>query len=90
MSDYDNVTDRLSNPDYSSSRHRTRFLNPQGYAICSGAILRRLVERLMADNQRESAIEQRHRPPPVSKNRRKFLGSHLCAGIMIMRTNHVH
>ena len=57
----------------------TRFLNPQGYTICSGAILRSLVERLMADNQRESAIEQRHRPPLVPKNRRKFLGSHLCA-----------
>ena len=43
MSNYDNVTDRLSNLDYSFpladiDLQWTRFLNPQGYAICSGAI----------------------------------------------------
>ena len=69
----------------------TRFLNPQGYAIYSGANpTQPLVEWLMVDNQRESAIEQRHRSPPVPKNRRKFLRSHLCARIMSLRTNHVH
>ena len=70
----------------------TRFLNPQGYGIWSGTI--NLTQPVVeADNQRESAIEQRHLPPPIPKNRRKFLRSHLCAGIMIMHTlhtNHVH
>ena len=60
-----------------------RFLNPQGYAICGGAI-NPAQPRLMADNQPESAIEQRHLPPPVPKNRRKFLRSHLCAQIMFI------
>ena len=58
----------------------TRFLNPQGYTICSEAInpIQSIVERLMADNQPKSVIEQRHLPPPVPKNKRKFLRSHLC------------
>ena len=60
-----------------------RFLNPQGYAICGGAI-NPAQPRLMADNQPESAIEQRHLPPLVPKNRRKFLRSHLCAQIMFI------
>ena len=57
MSNYDNVTDRISNPDYSFpladiDLQWIRFLNPQGYAICSGAInpTQPVVERLMADN----------------------------------------
>ena len=61
----------------------TRFLNPQGYAIYSGAI-NPVQPRLMAVNQPESTIEQRHLPPPIPKNRRKFLRSHLCAQIMFI------
>ena len=41
-----------------------------------------------AINDRQSAGISHRRPPPVLKNRRKFLGSHLCAGIMIMRANY--
>ena len=43
-----------------------------------------VAERLMADDQPESAIKQ----PPAPKNRRKFLRSHLCARIMIILTNY--
>ena len=48
-----------------------RFLNPQGYVIHSGVInpTQPVMERLMADNQLKSAIEQRHLLPPVPKNR---------------------
>ena len=41
----------------------------------------------MVDNQLESVIEQRHLPPPVPKNKRKFLRSHLSARIMIIHTD---
>ena len=70
----------------SASRHQQPGLNFWTHKVyCSYAAY---TERLMTDNQPESAIEQRS--PSVPKNRRKFLRSHLCLRIMIMCTNYDH
>ena len=44
----------------------------------------------MTDNQSKSAIELRHLPPLIHKNKQKFFRLHLSMRIMIMCVNYDH